>query len=456
MSPARRILLVVAVLTVAGCGGAAGPSAPGPAAARSPGSATGTTSTEPASASPMPSEPVQFLVFGDPEEIQAYRNIIEAFAEVEPRIPVQLVEAADRADLLTRLTTSFAGGLPPDVFLVNYRFYGQFAARGALEALGERFEASETMSGEEFYESALVPFQFGGRQICLPQNISSLVVYYNRDLFEAEGVTEPEPGWQWRAMVEKARALTKDLDGDGTTDQYGLGVDHQLIRLAPFIWSAGAELTDDPVRPTRLTLDTAEAQGVLRNFFGLRLANGVIPSDVERESEDDENRFLNGRTAMFMDSRRATPLFRRITDFDWDVAPLPVFGRQAGILHSDAYCMGAASPRKDAAWRFIEFALGPEGQEIAAATGRTVPSIRRIAESEAFLDPDAKPANSRVWLDVAASLRAVPSISTWPEIEDATYPILESAMYGEIPADQLARLRDDATRDIFARAEYGD
>ena len=44
-----------------------------------------------------------------------------------------------------------------------------------------------------------------------------------------------------------------------------------------------------------------------------------------------------------------------------------------------------------AAWRFVEFALGPEGAPVIAKTGRTVPSLKSVAESDAFLDehPDA-------------------------------------------------------------------
>ena len=70
---------------------------------------------------------VRFLVFGDPAEINAYRTLIEAFQEEEPDIDVQLVEASDRDDLIARLSSSIAGGAPPDLFLMNYRFYGQYA-----------------------------------------------------------------------------------------------------------------------------------------------------------------------------------------------------------------------------------------------------------------------------------------------------------------------------------------
>src|SRR5688500_14099159 len=80
---------------------------------------------------------VRLPVFRDPSGPRAYRQLIDAFARQEAGARVQLIEASDRADLLARLSTSFSGGTPPDLFLVNYRFYGQFAAKGVLEPLGE-------------------------------------------------------------------------------------------------------------------------------------------------------------------------------------------------------------------------------------------------------------------------------------------------------------------------------
>jgi multiple sugar transport system substrate-binding protein len=156
---------------------------------------------------------------------------------------------------------------------------------------------------------------------------------------------------------------------------------------------------------------------------------------------------------MLLSSRRSTPTFRTITDFDWDVVSLPVHKHPAGILHSDAYCMTRASEAKDAAWRFVEFALGVEGQRITAATGRTVPSLIEVANSPAFLDPDAKPANSQVFLDGIPFIRRVPNISTWPEIEDAIGPILEDGLYERLSASAAARLIVEETADLFARAE---
>jgi multiple sugar transport system substrate-binding protein len=234
---------------------------------------------------------------------------------------------------------------------------------------------------------------------------------------------------------------------------YGLGVEASIIRIAPFVWSAGGDVVDDEEKPTRFTFDTPAAKLAIEQFFQLRTLHGVVPTDQEVESEDDESRFTNGRLAMLLSSRRSVPTFREAAKFDWDIVSLPVFRQPAGILHSDAYCLTKASDRKDAAWRFVEYALGPEGAPVVARTGRTVPSLRSVAESDAFLDPSAKPANSRVFLDGIEHIRRVPTVSTWPEIEDASAGILENGMYLAQPVDRVISELDEKTRPLFARAE---
>lgn len=162
---------------------------------------------------------------------------------------------------------------------------------------------------------------------------------------------------------------------------------------------------------------------------------------------------LNNRLAMVLSSRRSTPSFRTITAFDWDIAALPRHKESAGILHSDAYCLTKASENKDTAWKFMEFALGPEGQRITAQSGRTVPSLKEVAQSDAFLDANAKPANSRVFLDTIDVIRRVPNVSTWPEIEDAAEPIIETGVYQGVTPEQAAARLTAVTTPMFARAK---
>jgi multiple sugar transport system substrate-binding protein len=397
---------------------------------------------------------VSLLVFGAPEELQAFRNLVTSFGRVEPDVEVKLIEASDRDDLLARLSTSFAAGTPPDLFLLNYRFYAQFAAKGVLEPLEDRVNASKVFQQRDFHPQALDAFRFGGKLTCMPQNISSLVVYYNRSLFREAGVPEPSAGWTWAQMVAAAKALTADVDGDGEVDRHGLGVGPEIIRLAPFVWSGGGRLVDDTARPTAFALQHPAAVAALQQFLDLRGVHQVVPSQAEVEAEDLEARFQNGRLGMVMSSRRSTPTFRQITTFDWDVAALPRHGQPASVLHSDAYCMTTASGNKEAAWRFMEFALGPDGQRVTAATGRTVPSLIKVSTSAAFLDPRARPASSRVFLDTIPAIQRLPNVSTWPEIEDVANTVLERAFYGGQPAGATAAEIVEQTQPIFARATY--
>ena len=375
------------------------------------------------------SDEVRVLVAGDPEELAAYRSLVEAFHASQDGVRVRLEEAPDRDVLLTRLATSIAGGSPPDVFLLNYRYAGRFVATDAVRPLDDMLASSGELSTEGFYPTPMASFAWEGRQMCLPQNAASVVVYWNQDLFDAAGIAPPAGAWTWDEMVEAAIALTRDTDGDGAADVHGLGVDPEILRLAPVIWSAGGELVDDPVAPTHLALRSTSALGAIRRFLELRVEHGVTPTEEEAESEDLVSRFAGGRLAMLMESRRVVPTLRAAASFRWDVARFPIVEEPATALHADGYCITSASEHADDAWSFLEFALGPEGQRLMAETGRTVPSLIEVAESEAFLDPTAVPVSGSVYLDQLAFARPVPATPAWPRVEDAANAILEEAYY---------------------------
>jgi multiple sugar transport system substrate-binding protein len=131
------------------------------------------------------------------------------------------------------------------------------------------------------------------------------------------------------------------------------------------------------------------------------------------------------------------PTYRTITAFDWDVAALPRRRHRAGILHADAYCMPKAARNKAATWAFIEYANSAEGQRVIAGSGRTVPSLRLLAESPAFLDPTARPRNSRVFLSEIPHIRAVPVTEGWVDVEDLAGEELARAFYGRASVDEV-------------------
>ncbi|MDQ3953910.1 MAG: extracellular solute-binding protein, partial [Actinomycetota bacterium] len=205
--------------------------------------------------------------------------------------------------------------------------------------------------------------------------------------------------------------------------------------------------------PTRLDLDNAGARAALEFFVSLVRDDRVVPTEEEVAAQDLETRFTTGKLGMLLSSRRDVPSFREVQGLDFDVAPLPVADVPAGILHSDGYCIAAGSEDVEAAAALVRFATGEEGETLAALSGRTVPSLRSVAESGAFLDPVQPPRHSEVFLDGIPHIRRTPVLSTWPEIEDVAEQILIRAFYEDgYTVDDAIRDLDAETRDLFEEA----
>ncbi|MDQ3405322.1 MAG: extracellular solute-binding protein, partial [Actinomycetota bacterium] len=193
-------------------------------------------------------------VRAEPEEAAVYRSLVSAY-EGAGGGEVELV-AVGRSDHLTRLSTAFASGDAPDVFLINYREYAPFVQRGAVRPIGPLLER-QGIDQADYYKEPLRAFTYDGELQCMPQNISSLVVYWNRALFQQAGIAPPKAGWTWDEFTRTALALT-------TGGVKGVGIDPSITRMSPFIWSAGGSIVDDDAAPTRTTLHEPKARAALQ------------------------------------------------------------------------------------------------------------------------------------------------------------------------------------------------
>ncbi|CAN5772220.1 ABC transporter substrate-binding protein [soil metagenome] len=413
----------------------------------------------------------RFAFWGDPAELAAYEAVIAGFEEQNPTIDVQADYTPGQGDYYRKIATDFAAGAPPSVFLTNYRNFGQYAASSVLEPVGPYLEESAVFSIDDFYQIPMDSFRYrGGEIVCMPKNISSLVVYYNVDLFEANGIPLPSAGWTWDEFIAAASTLTQDTNSDGTTDQFGVVVEPSMYRMVSFIWSAGGDIVDDVSNPTTLTLDAPATREGIRRFISLGInGHNVVPPEAEVAAEDDNARFMRGGAGMYMQSRRPVPTLREIEGFQWDVAALPVIKGPASVLHSDAFCMAGSADSKDAVWAFVEYAASSEGQLILAQTGRTVPSMISVAESDVFIKGlpasetggtemlDAKPpASSQVYLDNIPIMQRLPTISTWPEVEDAFNAEFSRAFYIDIDIDAAIAAATENAQAAFDRAAADD
>lgn len=390
---------------------------------------------------------LSFLVFGEPAEAKAFVDVAAGFQAANPAVKINTQAVPSQPDHLLKLATSFAAGDPPDVFVIDYRRFGLLQNSGVIQPIQKYLDESTVIKASDFYTKPMEPFTVNGQLQCMPMNMSSLEVYYSKDLFDRAHVPYPQDGWTWDDFVRDAKAITALSTADEKI--YGVGIDPQLIRLAPFVWQNGGDIVDDPVKPTRLTLDTPAAKEAFQWFVDLQVKYHVVSSQVENASEQDQTRFMFNTLGMWLLSRRVVPALRTTSGFTWDVAPLPVGKQKAGILHTDAYCISKASKNHKLAWKFVEYANSSTGQVIACKTGRTVPSMKSVAASPAYLDPSKPPANSKAFLDMGPYLRSTPQIATWPDIELRTNAVIEQVFYGHISVDEAIKEIEQNTAQAF-------
>lgn len=377
------------------------------------------------------STPLRLQVFGEPAEVQGYRTLIAAYEKLHPGKAIELIPVGKQKDHMAKLSTAFAAGRPPDLFVLNFRRFGQFAARNALAPLGEQLMADGRFDPADFYPQATEAFNYGGTQYCLPQNASSLVVYYNRKLFKDAGVAEPADHWRFADLLAAAQKIRRDTNGDGKTDVWGVAIEPTLIRLAPFIWGMKGALVDDVNKPSLLSIDGNNAVHAMSMVKALVTDYRVMPGLAESHAENAEARFARGGVAMLFESRRYTATLRDLgaSAPDWDVASFPLMREAVGVLHADAYCMAAKATQPDAAREFVAFALSHEGQSLLSQSGRLVPSRKSVATSAAFLDPTLPPAHAQRFLDAIPALRRTPNTAAWHEVESTADVLLEEWMF---------------------------
>ena len=117
--------------------------------------------------------------------LKIWRVIVSAFEAANPGIKIE-VSSAPYADYFTLLQADFVGGEPPDAFELNYENFVSYAANDVLLDLSSYITADAP-----YYPRALEAFQYNGIQGALPETFSTVLLFYNKDLFDQAGVAYP-------------------------------------------------------------------------------------------------------------------------------------------------------------------------------------------------------------------------------------------------------------------------
>ena len=126
----------------------------------------------------------------------------------------------------------------PDVFMVPSESFLMFAQSGLLLNLDSYINQLDTA---KFYSSSLEAGQLKEEQYALPFESVPTLMYVNKTLLEKENIALPDNDWTWDEFYSICKQVTKDIDGDGLLDQFGVyGYDWLLASH-----SNGCELIDE-------------------------------------------------------------------------------------------------------------------------------------------------------------------------------------------------------------------
>jgi multiple sugar transport system substrate-binding protein len=384
---------------------------------------------------------LELMIWGAPDEVQTVHHYVQAFRRENLGLRVKLQHAPDMG-FRQKLEIRLRGGDPPDVFYCDYGYFEDLAERGVLLDLEPFIARDPGFRVADFYPEVLDRFRHQGRLHGICKDFATLVVYVNQDLFDKWDVPRPQKGWTVDDFLAAARALTHDTDGDGRIDEYGFVVETWFGEWAPWVWLHGGEIMDEGP-PARFLL--GDPTCIERNAEAIDFLAGlmwgerpVAPRPSVTKDMGTSDLFLTGKVAMCTYGRWMCMQLRHVTSFEWNVVEMPrgrpPHGRAATTLFPVAYAVSRETEHP-AAWKLVRFLTGRAGQEATAHSGQAIPSLRPVAESDAFARPRALAhlpfaVDPRPNLDAIPVARPSPRHRRWAEIDDRLRRSLEGVWNG--------------------------
>lgn len=195
------------------------------------------------------------------------------------------------------LYTNFSTGTGPDVMRVHANYAAEFGEAGHYYPINRfsDFEQVKSWYEPNLFESVRYKDNYYG----LPGSAIAFVLVCNKDLFDKEGVRPPKT---WSEFRDVAKKMTKDTDGDGKIDQWGLvllGGDRGgfSYRLAPFWFKAGVEVLSDD--HTKIAFNSPRAVETLKLFADMyQIDKSITPGFLAYTLSEINDLFCSNKVAM--------------------------------------------------------------------------------------------------------------------------------------------------------------
>ncbi|HEX6971567.1 MAG TPA: extracellular solute-binding protein [Limnochordia bacterium] len=362
-----------------------------------------------------------------------------AFEAAHPEISLELMHVTE--SFQDKMISMALAGQPADVWMSNADTALSYSLAGLTENLRPFMAKDPTFEADQFFPAALDAYALGDVQFGLPSHFQTTAIWYNADLFAEAGLPQPPDTWRWADFETSAERLTRDLNGDGETEQWGLVMPFSGEFLLPWLYSAGGGVVDDNDRPARAAIGDPPSLTALGFLQRLAAEERVIEPRF-----GNADPFYAGSVGMYSYYAVAQRM-AAYAQFPYNVARLPA--GPAGSINAvvpGGFVMGKGD-HQAAAWELMKF-IAQRG----AFSYNTVPAYLPLARTDDWPFVPVPPNYNRAAF-VASAMSARPHMIKTPVVADIYRAVneLRPALTGNAAigpaAAQVARRIDAVLRE---------
>lgn len=318
-------------------------------------------------------------------------SAIESFEKANSGIKVRYMalekefqEQLKKEDFFTVLEKAFKNGNPPDIFYMDAQSAYQFESKGLLLPLNDLMQKYQVRP-DEFYPNLLRAFQYNVRTYGIPKDFNTLGLFYNKEIFDENGVPYPDETWNWDTLAEAAAKLT--VKPEGTL--YGISLPPDPARWLPFALQNGAKIFSSDNK--KCLLDSPEAVQALEFYYSFQQKKiSLQPYFLDFPSAGDV--FANRKAAMVIEGGWLIPfLKKKAPDLKYGVAQLPSGPKGRGnLLFVVAYSISKDCKYPEEAFMLINHLTSQDFQRNMLRTGFALPSRVALIDAPYYREnPDS-------------------------------------------------------------------
>ena len=284
------------------------------------------------------------------------------FNKENPAIKVAPIYAGSYQDTIVKALTAHKAGTPPVASVLLSTDTFTLIDEDAVVPIDNFIKTADDKAWiGSFYKAFLLNGQIGGKTWGVPFQRSTIVLYWNKELFKEAGLDPNKAPATWAEMVDMATRLTKK-DAAGKVTQYGIQVPSSGF---PYWLFQGFTTQNDVILANeagnQVHYDDPKVIEALQFWVDLSRKQGVHPAGVVEWGTTPKD-FMEKKVAMIWTTTGNLTNIRSNAKFDFGVAMLPA-GKKRGSPTGGGnfFIFKKATPaQQEAAFRFARWLTTPE------------------------------------------------------------------------------------------------